>query len=206
MGTVFNGGDTVRIIGTVFGWINVLLCLLIYISNKRSRILLLKLSSDALSALNLIMCSFRVSGAIACLTAVFREILFCLRTKKKWADHICWLFVVIVALAFTAIADFAIRGAFNPLALLPAVGSMIAAVGLFSKNTLRMKILVFTGSVPYLFYNVFSYDSGKVTVSPNVPGIVSTALVLISTIIGTVHEISAKKKSDRDSHDADADI
>ena len=195
MGTIFNGGDTVRIIGTVFGWINVLLSLLIYVSNKRSRILLLKLSSDGFSALNLIMCSFRVAGAIACLIAVFREILFYLRTKKKWADHICWLFLVIAALALTAIADFAIRGSFNPLALLPAAGSIIAAVGLFSKNTLKMKILVFTGMVPYLFYNIFSYDSGKVTASPNVPGIVSTALVMISTIIGIAHEVSAKKKS-----------
>lgn len=194
MDLVFQNNETVRFIGTVFGWVNVVFCLLIYISNKRSRILALKLSSDVFSSLNLIMCSFRAAGALACLTAIFREIIFFFRTKKKWADHRIWLFVVIAALSLTSVADFALRGAFNPLALLPTVGSMIAAVGLFSKNTLRMKILVLIGSIPYLFYNIYSIESGIITVNPNIPGIAATSLQLISLTIGLLHESEAGRK------------
>ncbi|MBO4355304.1 MAG: YgjV family protein [Clostridia bacterium] len=193
MDSLFHTNETIRLIGTVFGWINVVFCLLIYISNKRSRILALKLSSDVFSALNMFLCNFRVAGALACIVAIFREIVFYLRTKKKWADHRIWLFIVIFLLLLSSVIDFILRGSFNPLALLPTFGSIFAAIGLFSKDTLRLKILVFIGTVPYLFYNIFSMEFGVIVANPNVPGIVAVTFQLISVVIGLIHEIIARR-------------
>ena len=100
---------------------------------------------------------------------------------------------MIFLLLLSSIIDFALRGSFNPLALLPTFGSIIAAIGLFSKDTLRLKILVFFGTVPYLFYNIFSMEFGAIVANPNIPGIVAVSFQLISVVIGLIHEIKARR-------------
>ena len=192
---IFADGDPVFIIGTLLGWMNVTLSLFIYVSNRRDRILILKLCSDLLSASNMFMCGFRVAGAFACSAAILRESLFLCRTRYKWADHRYWMFAIMGLMALSPAVDFAARGSFDPLSLLPAAGSLIAAAGLFSRRTLTLKILMFVSCIPYLLYNLLIYTSGAVSVSLNVPGMVGAAIPMVSTSIGIVHEFVRKPEN-----------
>lgn len=175
--------------GQIVGWIQVALNLITYISTKRSRILALKLIADVCAAINTALTGFRIAGAYTNTVAIGREAVFFNRTKHKWANHTAWLFFFMGLMALAPVIDFAVRGSFVWLSLLPAAGSLIAAVGLFGCNMLRTKILVLIAQIPYLFYHMLTIgENGAVAWSCNMPGIISTAIPILSASIGICYE------------------
>ena len=184
-------------LGQVFGWINVTISLTTYVSTKRSRILLLKLTSDIFNAFNMALCNFRVAGAVTSVVCIGRETVFYNRTRHKWADHRFWLFLFMGLMMTAPLIDFWVRGSFLWLSLLPTVGSLVAAVGLFIKSTMRTKILVFFAQFPYLVYNMLAVteeSAGAVVFSPNMPGLIGTAIPMISSVVGIANEFIQRSR------------
>lgn len=185
-----------ELVGQIAGWIQVGVCLFTFISNKRSRILILKLVSDVFGIANAAFVGFRVAAVFIDLFAIGREAVFYNRTRHKWADHKAWLFLFLFLAALTPLGDFAVRGSFTVLSLLPAAGTLIATAALFDKNTLRIKLLVIVAHIPYLFYHALVPGEGGGAVwSLNLPGFIGSAIPIVSAILGIANESRAKKKA-----------
>ena len=188
--------EIVRVTGQVAGWLQFAVTLPMYVSTRRSRVLAIKLTSDILGAVNMLCTGFRAAGAYTNSVAIAREIVFYQRTRHKWADRKIWLFLFLGLMAAAPVFDFALRGSFVWLSLLPAAGSLIAAVGLFGRNMLTSKILIIASQIPYLAYNCLAFgDDMKTVISFNIPGIVICSMTVLSAAAGIVNEIvTAKRK------------
>ncbi len=184
-----------ELIGQIAGWVQVAVCLFTFISNKRSRILILKLVCDVFSMINSAFTGFRAAAVFINVCLIGREAVFFNRTRHKWADHKAWLFLFMFLAVLTPAADFAVRGSFTFLSLLPAAGTLITTAALFDKNTLRIKTLMIVAHIPYLFYHALVPGEGGGAVwSLNLPGFIGSAIPIVSAVIGIANEFRAKKK------------
>ena len=166
------------------GVVAVIETLLIYISNRRERILALKMLSDILWSVQYLLFG-SLTGGILCGIAIGRDFVFLNRGRRKWADHTAWLWVFIALMMISPVVDSVVNG-FRFLYLLPAVGSAMAVVALFVKNTVATKSIMLVCSLLYLIYNI---------VTGNFMSIVGSVAPIISTTVGLIHElISAIKR------------
>ena len=194
--------EIVRVTGQVAGWLQFAVTLPMYVSTRRSRVLAIKLTSDILGAVNMLCTGFRAAGAYTNSVAIAREIVFYQRTRHKWADRKIWLFLFLGLMAAAPVFDFALRGSFVWLSLLPAAGSLIAAVGLFGRNMLTSKILIIASQIPYLAYNCLAFgDDMKTVISFNIPGIVICSMTVLSAAAGIVNEIVTAKRKKKEAEE-----
>ena len=167
-----------RIAAQIIGYIAVAENLLIYISNRRERILLMKFISDALWLINYVLLG-GFTGAALNGVAMMREAVFSLRDRYRWANA---KWIPAIFLAFTWISpvlEWIRNEAFSWQPLLPAVGSMIFVLGFYSKHTMRTKVSSLFGCALWLTYAVLL---------SNWAGMVGNILMLISAVVGIVHE------------------
>ena len=172
------------------------LCPFVYISTKRKRILICKLISDILSCICMLFTGFRVAGAYANSVAIARESVFYQRTRHKWADHVAWVFLFLLLMSASPVIDYFLRGELTWLAFLPASGSILVVIAFFNRDPLRIKIMVFFGTAPYLFYNMLVFENGSVIWSFNIPVIIATVLPMLSALIGIAREIRIRHKKE----------
>lgn len=172
-----------KTIAQVIGFVAVAENLLIYLSNRRERILLWKAVSDALWLVNyLLMGGF--TGAMLNAVALVREGVFSLRGKAKWADG-KWIPALFLALTWLSPAlEWINGGAFTWLPLLPAFGSMIFVLGFYVKNTVFTKASSLVGNALWLTYAILI---------GNTAGLVGNVLMLASALIGLWRERQAKQ-------------
>ena len=194
--------EIVSVTGQIAGWLQFAVTLPMYISTRRSRVLAIKLTSDLLGTVNMLCTGFRAAGAYTNSVAIAREIVFYQRTRHKWADRKIWLFLFMGLMAAAPVFDFAVRGSFVWLSLLPAAGSLIAAVALFGKKMLTSKILIIASQVPYLAYNFLAVgDDMKTVISFNIPGIVICSMTDLSAAAGIVNEIVTAKRKKKEAEE-----
>ena len=194
--------EIVSVTGQIAGWLQFAVTLPMYISTRRSRVLAIKLTSDLLGTVNMLCTGFRAAGAYTNSVAIAREIVFYQRTRHKWADRKIWLFLFLSLMAAAPVFDFAVRGSFVWLSMLPAAGSLIAAVGLFGRNMLTSKILIIASQIPYLAYNCLAVgDDMKTVISFNIPGIVICSMTVLSAAIGIVNEIVTAKRNKKEAEE-----
>ena len=172
-----------KTIAQVIGFVAVAENVLIYLSNRRERILLWKAVSDALWLVNyLLMGGF--TGAMLNAVALVREGAFSLRGKAKWADG-KWIPALFLALTWLSPAfEWINGGAFTWLPLLPAFGSMIFVLGFYVKNTVFTKASSLVGNALWLTYAILI---------GNTAGLVGNVLMLASALIGLWRERQAKQ-------------
>ena len=173
-----------RTAAQVIGYIAVAENLLIYVSNRRGRILLFKFISDALWFLNyLLMGGF--TGAALNAVAMTREAVFSVRDRYKWAGA-KWIPALFLLLTWVSpVLEWVRTGAFTWQPLLPALGSMIFVIGFYARNTKLTKVSSLFGNALWLTYAVLLY---------NWAGMVGNILMLISALIGIVREYVGKPK------------
>ena len=173
------------LVGNIVGYIAVVENLIIYLSNKRENILIFKLISDVLWAINGFLLTIanpaNLTGAIINVIAIGREFVFYYRFKKRWAGHIIWLYVFILATLISPIMSWA-----GPVSLLPAVGSVVAVIGFYSKKPNVMRYISFLAQGLWLIYGV---------IIQNLPVILCNAFVLISAVIGLIRDAYLTKKA-----------
>lgn len=162
-----------QLLASIVGFIAIGMSLLIFVSTKRERILILKVCSDALWALNLALLT-SYTGAILLLFSIARGLVFYHRGKHKWADNPLWLVFFIGASLVSPILSWA--GYFD---LFPAIGSSLCIVGYYVKNTKLMRVIVFTGEALWLLYAIMTKN---LTLS------ISESFILCSLLIGGVRQ------------------
>lgn len=167
-------------IAFVIGIVAIVLEGLIYISSKRERIHIVKMSACSVWAINHFLLG-QLSGGILQFVAIARSGVFYYRGKKKFADSIIWLFVFIVATLISPILGW--HGA---VSLLPAFGSVFAVISFYSKPVYIIRGTAFIAILPWLIYHLLMN---------NITGAIGSALGLLSIVIGTTKDIIKKAKS-----------
>ena len=169
----------ILIIGNILGYIAALSGLVIFISVKRSRILILKILSDCLFVLHQ-LCLGMLSGAMLSGIAVARSSVFYHRGQRKWADNPLWLVLFIALTLISPVLTWA-----GPISLLPTIGSVVCVFSYYVKGTLLLRILSFVGEGLWLLYGLLG---GSIQLA--LFGVVA----LISLTVGTVREIRHNQK------------
>ncbi len=182
------------VVGQIVGVLIILWSFFIYIQKEHDRILVCKLVSDVLSVLQLILCG-AYSGAGVNVVMCAREIVFLNRGKHRWADSRWWLYLFI---AFIMVVPFVTGGQkpFSPMWFinaLPAFGSGIAVIGLYSKNAHVTRLLSLAGISLWLIY---------VTVLQNWIQIVSNGVSICSILVGLLGDRIRHKKKNTEYKDA----
>lgn len=176
------------LLGNIIGYIAIAENLFIFLSVRRERVLIFKLISDVLWALNMAFLSVdnraNLTGAILNVIGIFREIVFYNRLDKNWAKHKFWLFFFIGVTLISPIVSW--NGA---ISLLPAFGSIFAVILFYSKNTDHMRYLSFLAQGLWLVY---------ASVILSVPAIISNAIMILSSIIGIIRSFILNKKAKRE--------
>ena len=176
------------LLGNIIGYIAIAENIFLFLSVKRERVLIFKLISDVLWALNMAFLSIEnranLTGAILNAIAIFREIVFYNRLDKNWAKSKFWLFFFIGVTLISPIVSWS-----GPISLLPAFGSIFAVILFYSKNTDYMRYLSFLAQGLWLIY---------ASVIISVPAIISNAILILSSIIGIIRSFILKKKAKRE--------
>lgn len=177
-----------QIIAQIIGAVAIAENILIYISNRRERILLFKFLSDLLWFVNYLLMG-GVTGAVLNAIAMGRETVFLLRQKAKWAEA-KWIPALFLLLTWISpVIEWISKGALTFLPILPAIGSMIFVIGFYAQNTVLTKTSSLFGNALWLTYAILI---------GNITGMLSNVLMIISAVIGLIRERAAKKKLERD--------
>jgi hypothetical protein len=168
----------ILIIGNILGYIAALSGLVIFISVKRTRILILKIMSDSLFVLHQ-LCLGMFSGAMLSGIAVARSSVFYHRGQRKWADNPLWLVLFIALTLISPVLTWA-----GPISLLPTVGSVVCVFSYYVKSTWILRILSFIGEGLWLLYGLLG---GSIQLM--LFGIVA----LISLTVGMIREAKQKR-------------
>ncbi len=177
------------LIGNVIGVVAVIENIFIFATLKRKNILKLKFLSDALWFLNYFFLG-ALTGAVLNIIAMFRETVFSLRGKKKFATHFFWLPVFLLLTLISPTLDCIKAGAFVPITLFPAIGSMLTVYSFYQDNPKVTRYIALVAQSLWLIYTVILL---------NVTAIFSNALQIISALIGitrTYFLMRKKKKNE----------
>ena len=146
----------------------------------RRKMVALKLLDDLLWTTHFLL----IGGYTAALTsaiAVFRELIFYYKGKKRWAESVWW------AMGFTALfAACAPLTWANAFSIFPALASAISTWSFWVNRSERIKLLQIPGSVCSFIYNVV-YSSYS--------GILTQIITLLSIVIFFVRAAVKKQRS-----------
>lgn len=184
----FSSLTPLQIAGTFFGAVMMILALINFISTKRSKILLIRAVTDVCSALNNFCFGSFTAGLLNCV-GFFRELIFYQRGKKKWADHIAWMFVFMFIMVISPLPEIFKVGHFSPILLMPGAAGIFSVAGLYNKNTVVTKCCIIAAQIIYTVYQI---------TRNNPTAIITSVMALISPIIGLVNEFIQRKKKRRD--------
>ena len=173
----------IEVWGQIVGYIAMAVSFAIFISTKRSRILLTKTIADSLWALNMLLIGSYTGALISCVN-IARGAIFYQRGKRKWADSYIWLAVFLMATLISPIITWA-----GPISILPALGSGVAVIGYFNKNPRITRFIALFVQVAWISYDILIF---------NIPKLVADGLVFVSAIIGMVRQYLIDKEQKTD--------
>ena len=176
--------EQLKLIGEIIGFVAIGENFFIFLSNRREHILIFKFISDILWGINNLLLG-GITGAILNLVAMGRETVFFNRDKRKWASSSIWL---VVFLAITAVSPVIslVSDKEGWYAILPALGSMAAVIGFYSRKPAITRYISFVANGLWLVYAVFVW---------NVSSIVCNIVLLTSAVIGTILAAVNKRKA-----------
>lgn len=164
-----------RLIGEIIGWIAVAEGFLVFLSNKREHILIFKFIDDVLWSVSFLLTA-NYTGSILNAIGMGREVVFYNRDKRKWASTRLWLVFFLVVTAISPMYSL-ISGKEGWYAILPAIGSIAAVIGFYSRSADFSRYIGFFANGIWMVYNIIC---GKI------PAITSSAILLLSGLVGTV--------------------
>ena len=165
--------QTIKLIGQIIGWVAVAEGFLVFLSSKREHILIFKFIDDVLWAISLLMLG-NYTGGILNAVGMGREVVFYNRDRRKWASSRFWLVFFLVVTAISPTYSL-ISGKEGWYAILPAIGSLAAVIGFYSRSGHFMQYIGIFANGVWMIYNI---------ICKNTPAIVSSVLLLSSGIIG----------------------
>ncbi|MBQ8341368.1 MAG: YgjV family protein [Clostridia bacterium] len=175
-----------KLIGEIIGFVAIGENFLIFLSNRRERILIFKFISDVLWAANNILLG-GYTGAILNVVAMGRETVFYNRDKRRWASSPIWLVVFLLVTAVSPVMSL-ISGKEGWYAVLPALGSMAAVIGFYSRKPTITRYVSFLANGLWLIYAIFVH---------NVSSIVYNIVLLTSAVTGLILAYVNRKKLEK---------
>jgi hypothetical protein len=182
-----------KLIGEIIGVVAIIEGFLIFLSSKRERILVFKFISDALWTVNQLMLG-GYTGALLNGIAMGREVVFYNRDKRKWASLIVWPVLFMIITAVSPMMSL-INGKEGWYAILPAMGSMAAVIGFYSRRPNVTRYISFLANGLWLAYNI---------IIRNVSASVSGVILLLSATVGTVTMLLQRRRLKREAMPAEA--
>ena len=179
--SVFASLSPIDVLAQIFGFAGIAVSLIIYAPKTRSKILVCKFISDVLWFLNYLLVG-AYTGAVLNVVAMGRETVFYNRERKKWADHLIWLYVFIAITLLSPILELIKSSELSLIPLLPAVGSVFAVISFYSKKPSVMRIFGFIAQVFWLAYGICIF---------NISAVICNVLTITSALIGTVRDMRA---------------
>ena len=175
----FNTEIDVNLIGQILGIFLSVVGFFVYFSKTRRGILGAKLTMDIGYAIQQAMVG-AYTGALINGISIFREIVFYHRDKKKWAKPIFWLLFFIVITGLSPVLTWA-----GPISLLPAAGSIAAVIAFYCRDPHHTRLIGLVSLTLWLIYCI---------VIPNYGVLLTTAIQLISAILGLIRDYREKKR------------
>lgn len=147
---------TIVFAGQVLGILLALLSVFIYSQKTRGRILITKLTFDALNVVQQSMIG-GYTGAVVNGIAILREFVFYHKETKKWAKSRVWLVVFLLLMCSSPIISWQ-----GWVSLLPAIGSSLILIGFYLTDVRRMRILGIFGQTFWLIYGCIIFNLGSI--------------------------------------------
>ena len=160
----------------------------VHFPKKRETILKLKIVGDALNMVQSGMIGATM-GMVLNFILVFRNIVFLQRGKKKWASHFFWLPFFLLVVAVSPTVSIVLGKEPWWLAIMPAAGSVITAIGYFQMNPNVTRYLAFIGSLPWLGYYILSHNLG---------GTLAEIILLTSLMVAIVVHLFENRREKRE--------
>ncbi|MBQ7565800.1 MAG: YgjV family protein [Oscillospiraceae bacterium] len=153
----------------------------ILLSRKRSRMIGIKLADDVLWSANyLFKGAVAFTGCAQNAIAIIRELIFYFRGKKKWASSPVWLWAFLLFFATMPLYTWA-----GWHSLLPAAASILSTLGFYFKNPHHTRIInLFVQSMMIAYAAIVT----------NRFALVSSAVTLLSAVIGLIVDYRVKKR------------
>lgn len=171
--------EIIYIIGQILGVVNIGVVLFTYSRKTRQGILITKLISDALCVVQQAMIG-AFTASLVNVVNFSRDIVYYHKGYKKWATHVAWLFFFLIATSITPLLSW--QGWFS---VLPAVGSCIAAIGLYCTKTYITRLMTIATMICWIVYSCILFNPGA---------LIASILSILSAIIGLVRDYKAYKQ------------
>ena len=135
------------------GFLALLLVVLLYQYNERTRMQYFKMAAGFLFAAHFALLG-AWTGSLMNFSIVLRSYIFKKRTENAWADHHGWLFLFLGILIMASLFTWE-----GYRSLLPLLGTGTVTVGFWMKNTKHIRLLTAIASPCWLIYGflVHSY-------------------------------------------------
>ncbi|MBQ0124816.1 MAG: YgjV family protein [Clostridiales bacterium] len=169
-------------IAQAVGGLGILANALIYQQKDRDKLRLIKLISDVIWGVHYTLLG-AYSGAAITVVAIFRELVFMNRERKKWASHAVWPVIFSVAAVVSSVISGHDKGL---ICLLPGFASAVSVIGFWIGRPKLSRVLYFPISGAMCAYDVFS---------GSVSGIINELISATSVIIGMIRLDAKKKKA-----------
>ena len=179
--------ETIRLIGEIIGWIAVAEGFLIFLSNRRERILVFKFIDDALWSASFLLTG-NYTGSILNAIGMGRETVFYNRDRRKWASTRFWLFFFLAVTAASPLYSL-ISGKEGWYAILPAIGSLAAVIGFYSRSASFSRYVGLFANGVWMVYNIIC---GKI------PAITSSVILITSGLVGTVMMLVRRRRLEKE--------
>ena len=170
----------------IIGFISLAIGLFTFALSKRRSILIAKLLCDFTSAIHFFMLGATVGGAVCTVNSI-RSIVFYYRDKKRWASHISVPVLIIALTLGCSLLSFS-----GWYSLLPTVGSVLAVIGFWQRDTRLIKLFNLPAVSLWLVYNIISGSISSV-----ISNAVSVVTITVSLLIALIkHSRSEQLKID----------
>lgn len=167
--------QTIKLIGLIIGYVAVAEGFLIFLSSRRDRILIFKFIADVLWSVSYLL-QGNYTGGILNAIAMGRETVFYNRDKHKWASSRLWLVFFLIVTMISPMYSL-ISGKEGWYAVLPAIGSLAAVIGFYSRSANVSRYIGLFANGVWMIYNILS---------KNMPATLSSAILMGSGVVGTI--------------------
>lgn len=179
----------IDIIAQIISIIAMAIALLSFQQKTQKRIVLMQFCSSSLFVIHFFMIG-AITGCLLNAIGIVRAFIYS-KKGQKWADHILWPVLFVVAFFGVYALNFTVLG-LEPtlgnllLELLPTLGMVATTVSFRMEKASRVRIFSLISAPLWLTYNAFNLSIG---------GILTEVFSLISILIGILRLDIRRKKS-----------